>query len=252
MPEKQPGERAYSRSPRIFCSIMERRGVRHGEADSATHCQFRALVSRPLTTSAREASGPPDRILVPGPRGHNGAPFKETDGSRRKLPVALLPGILRRPGPCGRPGRRRRGDRGRLRLCRRGASGSRRRWMRSDGALQICKIADGRSAIGPFAAHRKLAFDRALIICLLNRGKLFAVGDGSLDQIRKPIGQGLDARPRYFPTHRGGATKPSDIRRNLPQGVDPVAALGGTSGHGRGNQHRADDNCLTSATTETR
>jgi hypothetical protein len=108
-------------------------------------------------------------------------------------------------------------------LCRSGASDN--RWLRGDGALQISKIAKGRGAIGLFAGHGTLAFDDTLIVCLLYRGKSFAIGDGSLGQVRKLVSQGFDARPRYFPTHRGSANNASDAGRNLLQGVDPVAAL---------------------------
>jgi hypothetical protein len=40
----------------------------------------------------------------------------------------------------------------------------------------------------------------------------------------------------------------SDAGRNLPQGVDPVAALGSVSGPRRGNQHGVDDNKCKSTT----
>ena len=131
-----------------------------------------------------------------------------------------------------RPARRRRRSRGQLGRRRGGASGNRSWGLRGDGTLQISKIADGRGAIDLPAGYCKLALDGALIICLLYRGELSAVGDGSLEQIGELVGQGFHARPRYFPTHRGGATDASDTRRNLSQGVEPVAALGSVSGPG--------------------
>jgi hypothetical protein len=142
------------------------------------------------------------------------------------LPVAPLSGMLWQGRPRGRPSRRRGSDGCRPGLYRRGAS---------DGTFQINKIADSRGAIGMFAAQRTLAFDGALIVCLLDRGKLFAVGAGGLDEIRKLVGQGFDARPRYFPTHRSSVSGVSNVGRNLPEGVNPVAVLRSVSDPGRRN-----------------
>ena len=142
------------------------------------------------------------------------------------LPLAPLSGMPWQGRPRGRRSRRRGSGGRRLDLRRRGAS---------DGALQINKIADGRGAINMFAAQRTLAFDGALIVCLLDRGKLFAVRAGGLGEIRKLVGQGLDARPRYFPTHRSSVGGVSNVGRNLPQGVNPVAVLRSVSDPGRCN-----------------
>jgi hypothetical protein len=70
-------------------------------------------------------------------------------GSVSTMPSGPRVGFVRtdargpRYSPRGRPSRRWRSPRGH----RGGASGNRSRWLRGDGALQISKIVDGRSAI---------------------------------------------------------------------------------------------------------
>src|SRR5271168_621033 len=66
------------------------------------------------------------------------------------------------------------------RLRRRGVIAGCGRRLRTDGALQISQFMEGRGTIGLLAVDVKLASDGTLIVCLLYRGKLFAVGDGGL------------------------------------------------------------------------